>query len=151
MTTVLKLGRADHGRPLSLEEFQASDYEEGYRYELIDGVLYASPSPSAPQAFIDHWIDLKLQRYSDAHPDVINLVFGKCRVFVPDRPGVTNPEPDVAAYHDFPLDLDYRELRWQDVSPLLVVAARPSPPRQEVADQRTPLRRNVRHPDAAGI
>jgi Uma2 family endonuclease len=121
MATVLKLGRADHGRPLSLEEFQAGDYEEGYRYDLIDGVLYVSPQPNVPQGFLEHWIFLKLQRYADAHPEVINFVYTKCRVFVPGRPGVTNPEPDVAAYHDFPVGLDLRDLRWQDVSPLLVV------------------------------
>jgi Uma2 family endonuclease len=121
MATVLKLGHTDHGRPLSLAEFQASDYEEGYRYELIDGVLYVSPQPNVPQGLIESWILQKLLRYRDAHPEVINYVYSKCRVFVPDRPDVTCPEPDVAAYHNFPLDLDFRDLRWQDVSPLLVV------------------------------
>ena len=39
MATVLKIGPADHGRPMTLDEFQAGDYEEGYKYELIDGEL----------------------------------------------------------------------------------------------------------------
>ena len=37
MATVPKMGPADHGRPLDLDEFMAGDYEEGYQYELIDG------------------------------------------------------------------------------------------------------------------
>jgi Uma2 family endonuclease len=121
MATVLKIGPGDHGRPMTLEEFTAGDYEEGYQYELIDGKLYVSPRPNLPQGFIETWIFRALDRYSDAHPDVLNYVHPNARVFVPGRPGVTNPEPDVAAYHDFPLDLPFREIRWQDASPVLVV------------------------------
>ncbi len=121
MTTIVKLGPADHGRPMTLEEFHAGDYQEGYQYELIDGKLYVSPQPNAPQGIADRWIYLKLQRYSDDHPEVLNFVYGKCRVFVPGRPGVTNPEPDVTAYKDFPLHLPFSEIRWQDTSPVLVV------------------------------
>ena len=121
MTTVVKLGRADHGRPMTLEEFYAGDYQEGYQYELIDGKLYVSPLPDLPQGRAEHWIFCKLLRYSDNQPENINFVYGKCRVFIPGRPGVTNPEPDVTAYRDFPLDQEFQSIRWEDVSPVLVV------------------------------
>jgi Uma2 family endonuclease len=121
MATVLKIGPADHGRPMSLDEFMAVGAEEGYQYELIDGKLYVSPRPNAPQGLVEKWIYRKLDRYSDQHPEVINLVHHAARVFVPDRPGVTNPEPDVAAYASFPLDLPWEDIEWQDVSPILVV------------------------------
>src|SRR5947209_11113788 len=121
MATVLKIGPDDHGRPMSLEEFMAGDYEEGYQYELIDGKLYVSPLPNLPFDFLERWINLNLVRYAQQHPEVVNYVSPKARVFVPGRPGVTNPEPDVAAYHDFPLGQDLRTLRWQDVSLVLVV------------------------------
>src|SRR5262249_263951 len=39
----------------------------------------------------------------------------------PGRQRVTAPEPDVAAYCNFPLDHPLDSVRWQDVSPLLVV------------------------------
>jgi hypothetical protein len=48
MPTLLKLGPADEGRPLTLDEFFASDYQEGYRYELIDGRLSVLPQPNLP-------------------------------------------------------------------------------------------------------
>lgn len=121
MATIVKLGPTDHGRPMTLEEFYAGDYQEGYQYELIDGKLYVSPLPNLPQGRAEHWIFLKLLHYSNANPEVLNFVYGKCRVFVPGRPGTTNPEPDVTAYKDFPLDLPEDEVRWQDVSPILVV------------------------------
>ena len=64
MATVLKLGPLDQGRPMTLDEFMAGDYHEGYMYELIDGRLYASPLPNLPEARVDHWIFRKVQRYS---------------------------------------------------------------------------------------
>jgi Uma2 family endonuclease len=121
MATVTKIGPADHGRPMTLDEFLTGSYEPGYKYELIDGKLYVSPEPNLPQGLIEHWLLRKLDRYSDEHPEVLNWLHSKTRVFVPGRRRVTCPEPDVAAYHDFPLDRDYRDIRWQDVSPVLVV------------------------------
>ena len=121
MATLLKIGPADHGRPLAYDDFAAADWEEGYQYELVDGKLYVSPLPNLPQGWAERWIFKKLDRYSDLHLEVINYVYNKARVFVPDRPGVTSLEPDVAAYHDFPLGETVGEVRWQEVSPVLVV------------------------------
>src|SRR5262245_15744784 len=120
MATLLKIGPADHGRPLLLDEFLKADYEEGYQYELIDGKLYVSPKANAPQGRLEKWVYRKLDRYSELHPEIANFVHFGARVFVPERIAVTTPEPDVAVYADFPLDL-WDGLRWQDVSPFLVV------------------------------
>jgi Uma2 family endonuclease len=119
MATVVKIGPADHGRPMSLEEFESGDYEEGYRYEIIDGRLYVSPQPNLPENQVEEWLNEKLKRYARRRPEVINYVTSKARVFVPGL-AATTPEPDQAAYRNFPLDLPKREVRWQDVSPILV-------------------------------
>src|SRR5262249_38277617 len=95
-------------------------WEEGYQYELIDGKLYVCPLPNPPQGLVEKWINTKVDRYAEHHREIINFVYNKARVFVPDRPGVTNPEPDLAAYRDFPLHLPWEEIRWEEVSPLLV-------------------------------
>src|SRR5205807_2346510 len=60
MATVLKIGPIDHGRPMTLEEFHASDGEEGYQYELIDGRLYVTPDANAPQGLVEKWLFTKL-------------------------------------------------------------------------------------------
>jgi Uma2 family endonuclease len=119
--TLTKLGPADHGRPMSLDDFMSGDYRGGYRYELIDGKLYVTPAPNMPENRVELWIVMKLWNYAQAKPGVINFVGHKARVFVPDRTGVTNPEPDAAAYRDFPVDAPFDAVRWQDVSPVLVV------------------------------
>jgi Uma2 family endonuclease len=54
------------------------------------------------------------------HPEIINHVKAPARMFVPGRRATTAPEPDLAAYHDFPLDLPLRQRRWRDFSPILV-------------------------------
>jgi Uma2 family endonuclease len=122
MATVLKkLGPADHGRPMTLEEFMMARSVEGYHYELIDGKLYVSPEANLPEFRVENWLYFKLGLYAQEHPNVINFTANKARVFVPVRQRITTPEPDLAAYRNFPLDRPLRSVRWQDVSPVLVV------------------------------
>ena len=121
MATILKIGRCDHGRPMTLDEFLAGDYEEGYGYELIDGRLYVSPTPNQPEDWVNEWLADKLKLYAREHPDNINHISHGARVFIPGRRGVTNPQPDLAAYGDYPLHRHIRDIRWQDVRPKLVV------------------------------
>ncbi len=120
MSTMLKLGPADHDRPMSLDEFMAARYENGHRYELVDGKLYVRTWPTPAEALVEGWLMWKLDRYSASRPDILNKVWNKARVYVPGRPGATNVEPDVTAYRDFPHERAFRDLRWQDVSPVLV-------------------------------
>jgi Uma2 family endonuclease len=120
MAIDLQLGPADHGRPMSLDEFLAGDYEAGYKYELIDGRLYVSPEANLPEDWVEQWLCDRVKAYARKHAEIIKFVTNKARVFVPRRPGATCPEPDLAAYRNFPKPRPMRSLRWQDVSPILV-------------------------------
>ena len=120
MTTQLYLTPRDAGRPLSLEEFESASGQEGYHYELIEGKLEVSPLPNLPHDFIRKWLERRLDDYSDRYSEIIGHVQAPARVFVPGQPETTTPEPDVAAYRDFPSDTPIEELNWQDVSPVLV-------------------------------
>ena len=58
------------GTLMTPEEFEAvEDYEEGYRYELIHGVLVVTPVPFAeetdPNEELGHW----LRTYREEHPE----------------------------------------------------------------------------------
>jgi Uma2 family endonuclease len=121
MTTILQLGPTDHGRPLTWDEFQTASWQSGYRYELIHGKLYVSPVPDLPQNWLELWLFGKLNLYGLQRPDVVNFVTNKARVFVPEEPEATQPEPDLAAYHNFPRDIPIAHMDWRNVSPLLVV------------------------------
>jgi Uma2 family endonuclease len=112
---------ADDGKPLSLFEFEHADGLEGYHYELIDGKLEVSPIPNLPHEEIKDRIADLFREYRRTRPEVVNQVKAPARVFVHDRAAATCPEPDIAAYHDYPLDRPIDALYWRDVSPLIVV------------------------------
>jgi Uma2 family endonuclease len=121
MTVLTRLGLADHGSPLTLEEFESAEFENGFRYELIDGRLYVAPAPNLPESRVEMWLLEKLISYKAHHPKAINYLSPKARIFVPGRPDVTCPEPDVAAYRAFPNRTRLEEVDWQSVSPILVI------------------------------
>ncbi len=128
----LKLGPRDHGRELSYDDFMAGDYREGYRYEIIDGKLYVSPLPNLPENSLEDWLSGHLRRYVAERPDILNYLSNKARVFVPARERTTVPEPDLAAYHNFPLHMPFRQRRWEDVSPVLVAEIVSSDPDKDL-------------------
>ena len=109
------------GRDVTLEEFEQATGEEGWRYELIDGRIEVSPVPELPHDCILFWLNVRFLDYSRAHPKVVNYITNNSRVYIPERRAATCPQPDFAAYRDFPLHLPIRLRRWRDVSPVLVV------------------------------
>jgi len=116
MRTALKtFGPSDHGRRVTDEEAYAARYQEGFRYEIIDGRLYVSPIANLRENWLDEWLHGKLTAYAKRHSNVVAYVSGKARVFVPGRELTTSPEPDAAVYLEFPVNLPIDEMRWEDV------------------------------------
>ena len=121
MAKAHRIGPKDHGRWLTWEEYAKSAWEEGYKYELVDGRLYVSPRHELPECRVEDWLADKLRLYEDHYPESINCVFGKACVLVPGRPGLTCLMPDQTAYRGFPLELPWQDVHWKDVEPILVV------------------------------
>lgn len=121
MAVATSLGLADHGHPVTLEEFESAEFEEGYKYELIDGRLYVSPTPNLPEDCIVTWLLEKLFDYKARHPKAIAYLTTGARVFVHERPESTCPQPDISVYRVFPVKVPAEERKWQDVSPIIVV------------------------------
>ena len=117
MATVVKIGPADHGRPMSREEFQAGDVR-GRIPLRADRREALRVAPTLPYGDVRGGPDFREADPVPARrPDVLNYVPSKARVFVPGRLAATTPEPDQAAYRDFPVRAPVRTIRWQDVSP----------------------------------
>lgn len=80
----LRLSLAAAGSTLSPDEFDAAEFEEGFRYELINGVLVVSPAPLInerdPNEELGHW----LRDYRDRHPhgDALDLTLPEHDIFV---------------------------------------------------------------------
>ena len=122
MHTRLYLTHEDHGRALSWDEFIGADFEEGYRYEMIEGRVFVSPPPNSLHEDCVEWLKRLLDAYAAGRPDVLRSIRTRACVFLPDAAveEVSAPEPDLACYAEFaarfgpPVD-------WRDYSPILVV------------------------------
>jgi Uma2 family endonuclease len=72
----LHIGPADHGRMMTLDEFEEADFDAGYRYELARGVLEVSEMPGELHAVIV-WLLLRLiAEFDRTHPGVIHRAGG---------------------------------------------------------------------------
>ena len=120
LTQKPQLGPGDHGRRMTDAEYLAGDYQPGYKYELIDGELYVSPEANRDHDWVEVGLFKQFLDYCQQHPEVINHVTNKARVWVPGRKQPTAPEPDFAAYHNYPQRRPRRGENWDDVSPILV-------------------------------
>jgi Uma2 family endonuclease len=61
------LGPRDAGVPMSLDEFDAADFEEDFRYELIHGVLVVTPYPMEEERDANEELGCSLRTYRDSH------------------------------------------------------------------------------------
>ena len=97
MATVgLRLGLADHGRRMTLEEFREADAEEGYQYELCRGVLEVVEVSNDSHGLIVSNARGLLHDYRRNHPGAIWRIGGggEFRLWIPEF--VSGRDPDVA-------------------------------------------------------
>src|SRR5262245_13402361 len=114
MTTILQLTPQDHGRHVTPEEWElARPHSKLWKYEIIDGVINVTPPPGFGHYWVAVWLNRVFTRYSLEHPEVVNHVTQRFAVRVPNRPGLTEPEPDFGLYH-LPADLDPDQTNWSD-------------------------------------
>lgn len=105
-----RLGPADHGRAMSLEEFLEADEEPGYRCELARGVLEATIVPNDPHGVVVCNFYDALGQYKRSYPGRI-LRYGGAGEFRFWLPGmVSGRNPDVAVVLEG-APKDYRNCR----------------------------------------
>jgi Uma2 family endonuclease len=98
VSTPARIGPADHGRRMSLEQFMDAEVEEGHRYELARGVLEVSEVPDDPHGLIVWKLLLALAVYDREHPGVIYRAGGgdAFRLWLPVMISGRNPDVAVA-------------------------------------------------------
>jgi Uma2 family endonuclease len=64
-----KFGPESAGTLMTLREFDRADFVEGWRYELINGVLIVSPPPLENERDPNDELAYLLRTYRDAHPE----------------------------------------------------------------------------------
>jgi len=69
----LVVGPDDNGLLLTPEEFDAiTEYDDNYRYELINGVLIVNPFPGHAERDPNEELGYLLRRYQEQHPGVLD-------------------------------------------------------------------------------
>src|SRR3954468_9426792 len=104
-TTHLRIGPADQGRRMTLEEFREAEEEPGYRYELARGVLEVTEVPNDPHGQIVDNLREALSRYRRDHPGLIRRIghAGEVRLIIPGLGSDRNPDMGIV-FRDAPLD-----------------------------------------------
>ncbi len=94
IATPLRIGAADHGRMMTIEEFRDAEVEEGYRYELGRGVLEVSEVPDDPHGVVVAHLYDGVSRYRRDHPGVIHRYGGgsEFRFWLPRMISGRNPD-----------------------------------------------------------
>jgi Uma2 family endonuclease len=90
----LRIGPADHGRTMTLEEFKEAEELDGFRYELARGVLEVSEVPNDPHGVVVSNLYDAIGGYRRAHYGVILRYGGgnEFRFWLPHMVSGRNPD-----------------------------------------------------------
>jgi Uma2 family endonuclease len=103
---------------MTVDEYLAADLPEGYRYELVEGVVQMAPIPGLPHDSVVDRLHYLLTLYRERRPDIIAHVSQRFAVTLLDRQ--TAREPDFGLYGPSELG-DKKGKTWKNVTPFLVV------------------------------
>jgi Uma2 family endonuclease len=94
IATPIRIGPADHGRAMSLEEFREAEEVAGYRYELARGVLESSEVPDDPHGVVVCNLYRAVTRFDIQQPGVIFRFGGgnEFRFWLPQMISGRNPD-----------------------------------------------------------
>ena len=94
VTTPLRIGPADRGRAMTLEEFLDADVKEGYRYELARGVLEVNQVANDPHGDVVCNLYRGVARYDERHPGMIHSFGGgsEFQFIIPGLASGRNPD-----------------------------------------------------------
>jgi Uma2 family endonuclease len=118
--TMTRIGPADHGRKMSLEEFDRAEGQEGYLYELSRGIITVVDVPKKVHALQLLAIRRQFSTYDVFHPGRIVGVMGgmECKLLI--RPLRSERHPDIAIYLKAPPEVEGKDF-WSEWIPDIVI------------------------------
>jgi Uma2 family endonuclease len=92
--TTTVIGPSDHGRPMTLDEFDLAEGVEGHLYELGRGVIVVTDVPGPSHFAQVEAIRRQLYRYDAAHPGVIHGIAAgsDAKILVADEQSERHPD-----------------------------------------------------------
>src|SRR5215212_2035881 len=100
MTLLSKImvGPGDHGRRMTLDEFDTAESVEGRLYELSRGEVVVTDVPNPRHGRVVFTLRQQLAAYCLARPDVVQVIFSgaECKLLI--EPTQSERHPDLAIY-----------------------------------------------------
>ncbi len=92
--TLIKIGPSDHGRPMSLAEFEHAKVTEGYLYELSRGIITVSDVPNRRHMLQLNAAKDQFYLYKLTHQGRIHAINtgGECKLLVPAFESERHPD-----------------------------------------------------------
>jgi hypothetical protein len=118
--TLIKIGPADHGRVMSLKEFEHAEVQEGYLYELSRGIITVSDVPNRRPMMLLNAAKDQPYLYKLTHPGRIHAVNtgGECKLLVPAFE--SERHPDLSLYLTEPPPIENATL-WRHWFPEIII------------------------------
>ena len=110
--TETRIGPGDHGRRMSLTDFDLAEGEEGHRYELSNGVITVANGPDRRHFGQVDDLRRQLYAYRAAHPQAVYCIGGGGEVKLLIAGAESERHPDVALYKRAPDDEDDLWATW---------------------------------------
>ena len=90
----LRIGLADNGRGMTLDEFLEAEETGGHRFELGGGILEVTQVPNTPHRRVVSNLYRAIARYDLAHPGLIESFGGgsEFRLLIPTMKSGRNPD-----------------------------------------------------------
>jgi hypothetical protein len=124
--TITRIGSADHGRPMALDEFAEAEGLEGRVYELSRGIVTVVEIPKKRHMLQVSAVRDQLQVFKALNPGRIKVIAAgnECKLIISD-PG-SERHPDLAVYLTPPPEREDDDfwVRW--VSELVIEVVSPS-------------------------
>lgn len=124
--TITRVGPADHGRRMRLEEFELAEVVEGYQYELSRGVVTVSDVPRRIHLLQVTATRDQLQSYKLLNPSRIHIIAAgsECKLLISEFE--SERHPDLAIYLTAPPEIDDDELWVRWVPEIVIEVVSPS-------------------------
>jgi Uma2 family endonuclease len=103
---VIHVGPEDHGRRMTLDQFDRSIGREGHRYELNKGVIEVSDVPEPKHGMQVQEVRDQLVAYRLAHPDIIKVIAGSNDAKILLAVSQSERHPDLFVYLSPPPDVE---------------------------------------------
>ncbi|HEV3164139.1 MAG TPA: Uma2 family endonuclease [Isosphaeraceae bacterium] len=132
--TATTIGPLDHGRRMSLEEFDQAEGQPGHGYELSRGEIVVVEVPNPRHLAQVNALRKQLAAYDLSHPGTIHSVAGggECKIVV--APTSSERHPDLAIYKTPPPDEPDLWASW--IPEILIEVVSPSSVQRDYVEKR---------------